>query len=173
MKQLEESKITISGTDYKTVYSPNSGRLGFLRLSYPSGPVGNLQYGYIQSNGGIVYYNVTTNQGDTNAKNIAALQNSFNTFETTVGSKVPITRKAKLLSTNWNESKSMKVQSDVDDDKTATVIVSPTIDSMDNYIAFGIKCVGAVKHDLVFSCESIPTSDIEVYIMVFNNTYIE
>lgn len=171
MKQLEESKITVSGIDYKTVYTPDNGQLGLFRLS--PGTSRELQYGYIQSNGGAFYYNVKTNQGNTNAKNIAALQNSFNTFETTVGSKVPITRKATLLSTNWNESKSMTVQSDVDDDKTATVIVSPTIDSMDNYIAFGIKCVGAVKHDLVFSCESIPTSDIEVYIMVFNNTYIE
>ena len=171
MKQLEESKITISGIEYKTVYSPDNRQLGFFRLS--PGTSRDLQYGYIQSNGGIFYYNVTTNQGNTNAKNIAALQNSLNTFETTVGSKVPITRKATLLSTKWKEDKTTAIESDVDDDRTATVIVSPTIDSMDNYIAFGIKCVGAVKHDLVFSCESIPTSDIEVYIMVFNNTYIE
>ena len=171
MKQLEESKITVSGINYKTVYTPDNGQLGLFRLS--PGTSRELQYGYIQSNGGAFYYDVKTKQGNTNAKNIAALQNSLNTFETTVGSKLPIARKATLLSTGWKEDKTTAIQSDVDDDQTATVIVSPTIGSMDNYIAFGIKCVGAVKHDLVFSCESIPTSDIEVYIMVFNNTYTE
>lgn len=165
MKQLEESKIIVSGIDYKTVYTPDNGQLGLFRLS--PGTSRELQYGYIQSNGGAFYYDVKTKQGNTNAKNIAALQNSLNT----VVSKVPITRKATLLSTGWKEDKTTAIQIDVDDEDTATVIVSPTIDSMDNYIAFGIKCVGAVKHDLVFSCESIPTSDIGVYIMVFNNTY--
>lgn len=165
MKQLEESKIIVSGIEYKTVYTPDNGQLGLFRLS--PGTSRELQYGYIQSNGGAFYYNVTTRQGNTNAKNIAALQNSLDT----VASKVPITRKDTLLSTGWKEDKTTAIQIDVDNEDTATVIVSPTIDSMDNYIAFGIKCVGVVKRALVFSCESIPTSDIGVYIMVFNNTY--
>lgn len=68
-----------------------------------------------------------------------------------------------LTTDNWvDNSQTVSVDSVTADN---IVIVSPAPDSQDNYTQSKIRCVSQSDKELIFSCDTTPTSDINVNIV--------
>lgn len=87
----------------------------------------------------------------------------------------PTTRKVTLTASGWNSStKQQSVTVDgVLADTTAQEISPIPVDTSYNsaWKACGIECVSQAANSLTFQCETVPTADIEVYVVIQYLTY--
>ena len=89
----------------------------------------------------------------------------------------PTARKITLTAAGWDgTTKTQTVTcTGVLADGTAQEIrpmpVSAALDSP--YIAAGVQCIAQAENSLTFACSTVPTADIEVYVIMQNITFIE
>lgn len=76
---------------------------------------------------------------------------------------LPTSLTVTLLASGWvNGSQSVQV---INMNTTKSVIVQPNNASVDAYAAAGIKCTGQSTNTLTFTCDSVPTDNIQVNIL--------
>ena len=72
-----------------------------------------------------------------------------------------------LFSANWSNNTYTLSATGVTADNT--IIVSPTASSMDDYIAAGIKCTAQTTNQLTFTCDTTPTNNIGISLLIVNS----
>lgn len=76
---------------------------------------------------------------------------------------VPVT----LNAAGWSDNTQTVTVSGVSDDETAQLIQPmPSAASQAAYIEAGILCIGQAEGSLTFSCETAPTADLTVYVVI-------
>lgn len=89
----------------------------------------------------------------------------------------PTARKITLTAAGWDSTAKTQTVTctGVLADGTAQEIhpmpVSAALDSP--YIAAGVQCIAQAENSLTFACSTVPTADIEVYVIMQNITFIE
>lgn len=72
-----------------------------------------------------------------------------------------------LPASGWSDSTQTVTVSGVLADETAQLIQPmPTIASQGAYMAAGIYCSGQAANSLTFTCQTVPTADLTVYIVM-------
>lgn len=88
------------------------------------------------------------------------------------GCRYPVaTKKLKtitLFSANWNESVQTVKVDEVTADGSQAVIVSPAPASSVAYNSAGVKCSSESEGSLTFSCDSIPTANLVVNVLILS-----
>ena len=72
-----------------------------------------------------------------------------------------------LMAANWSDSTYVATVQGVT--ATNTVIVAPSASSTDDYVAAGIKCTAQAKNQLTFTCDTTPTSNIGISLLIVNS----
>ena len=72
-----------------------------------------------------------------------------------------------LFSTNWSNNTYILSALGVTADNT--VIVAPAPASSDDYTAAGIKCTAQTTNQLTFTCETTPTNNIGISLLIVNS----
>lgn len=74
---------------------------------------------------------------------------------------------ATLTASGWsNNSQTVTVDGISADADGQLIIPVPDEDSADAYYNAGVQCVSQAANSLTFSCESVPSDDLEIYVMV-------
>lgn len=72
-----------------------------------------------------------------------------------------------LLASNWSSNTYTANVTGVT--ATNTVIVAPNASSNDDYVAAGIKCTAQAANQLTFTCDTTPTNNIGINILIINS----
>lgn len=86
---------------------------------------------------------------------------------------LPAKLRSVVLSTSgWSgNSQSVSVQGVLTDSSKQVIGVSPTPDSAVVYATFGVVCVSQTNNSLVFSCEAVPSEDVNVNVFILEAQY--
>ena len=84
-----------------------------------------------------------------------------------VGATTSISATITLLSTDWSSQTYVATVQGVT--SSNTVIVSPSASSMDDYVAADIKCTAQATDQLTFTCDTTPTSNIDINLLIVNS----
>lgn len=120
---------------------------------------------YLQLSGGTMAGALTLN-GNPSADNQAA-------NKAYVDSKAPKYVSVTLPSTGWaGNSQTVTVQG-VEADETAQLIQPmPAVASQSAYIEAGILCTAQAADQLTFTCSTVPTADLQVYVVIQEVTQV-
>ena len=79
----------------------------------------------------------------------------------------PLFRTITLTASAWSNNAQTVTISGVLADETAQLIQPmPAIASQEAYMAAGIYCSGQAANSLTFTCQTVPTADLTVYIVM-------
>ena len=102
----------------------------------------------------------TSASGQLQQTNAAATRNLLEVPSMTVVS-VTLTR------AGWNSnSQTVAVDGVLDDEDLQVITPTPTIASQSMYISSGVRCTNQGTNTLTFTCESVPTSNLGVYVVI-------
>lgn len=74
-----------------------------------------------------------------------------------------------LYSSKWDSSEltqTVTVQGVSENETTQLIQPMPSISSMTDYRAFGVKCISQKKDKLIFSADNIPDVDLTIYVVI-------
>lgn len=84
-----------------------------------------------------------------------------------VDSKAPKYRTVTLTASGWSSNTQTVTVSGVLADETAQLIQPmPAVASQNAYISAGVICSGQAANSLTFTCSTVPTDDITLYIVL-------
>lgn len=80
-------------------------------------------------------------------------------------------RTATLTTSGWsNKAQTVTVSGVLADATKQVILPGPVISSMEAWVSAGVICSGQGANTLIFSCTSVPTTDITVSIAIFDAT---
>lgn len=84
-----------------------------------------------------------------------------------VDSKAPTSVTVTLFSSSWSNNTQTVTVSGVSATETAQLITpTPAIASQSAYYEAGIMCTGQAANSLTFTCQTVPTSNLTVYVVI-------
>ena len=84
-----------------------------------------------------------------------------------VSAPTPVYRTITLTASAWSNNAQTVTVSGVSATETAQLIQPmPAIASQDAYISVGIICSGQAANSLTFTCQTVPTTDLTVYVVM-------
>ena len=84
-----------------------------------------------------------------------------------VDSKAPKAIPITIPATGWsNNTQTVTVNGVVSDESAQLIMPMPAIASQADYIAAGIYCSGQSANQLTFTCTTVPTNDISMYVVM-------
>ena len=93
-------------------------------------------------------------------------ESDFNALLANVATKPPYVT-VTLLASGWSDSTQTVMVSGVLADETKQLIQPmPAIASQDAYISAGIICSGQAADSLTFTCTTVPTEDISLFVVI-------
>ena len=156
------------GTTYVQISS--SLALGTTSSTAYRGDYGDAAYQHAVTNRGSAFtnglYKITTN----NEGHVTAASAVVKADITALGiaDQSIISTTGTLLSTGWNSSNIQTINiTGVSLDNI--IIISPTDSSKEDYVENGVWCNGQSSNSLTFICETIPTNNINLKILIINS----
>lgn len=104
------------------------------------------------------FVNIKTNIVD---KNVPTKK----TFE----ESLPLSQKITLTASNWdsnNKTQTVTVDGVLVDEGAQEIIVTPIISNAIEYYASQVHAISQAIDSLTFSCDTIPSEDIDVYVVI-------
>lgn len=93
-------------------------------------------------------------------------ESEFNALLANGGTK-PKYKQITLLASAWADNTQTLTVSGVSADETAQLIQPiPAIASQEAYYAAGILCTNQAANSLTFTCQTVPTSNLTVYVVI-------
>lgn len=84
-----------------------------------------------------------------------------------VSAPTPVYRTVTLTASGWSSNTQTVTVSGVSADETAQLIQPmPAVASQAAYYAAGILCTGQTENQLTFTCTTVPTEDLSVYVVI-------
>lgn len=117
-----------------------------------------LDYNIKEANILAEFVNIKTNIVD---KNVPTKK----TFE----ESLPLSQKITLTASNWdsnNKTQTVTVDGVLVDEGAQEIIVTPIISNAIEYYASQVHAISQAIDSLTFSCDTIPSEDIDVYVVI-------
>lgn len=93
-------------------------------------------------------------------------ESEFNALLANGGTK-PKYKQITLLASGWSSNTQTVTVSGVSADETAQLIQpAPAVASQAAYYAAGILCTNQAANSLTFTCQTVPTSNLTVYVVI-------
>lgn len=161
-EQADERYLQLSGGTLTNTLNFNIGSYGFgtmLKATTQNGDVGIVANDkqnvtvmandlYVQIDGGATTSNKVVVQGD---------------LDEIKATSVPVT----LTTSGWSSNTQTVTVSGVVASETAQLITpTPAIASQSAYYEAGIMCTGQAANSLTFTCQTVPTSNLTVYVVI-------
>lgn len=143
--------LSFSGNNIRLYNNDGNG------ASVSVGPTGGLNESQVKISGDYVYISNLvdpTNPDDATNKQY-------------VDSKSPTSVTVTLTTSGWSSNTQTVIVSGVSATETAQLITpTPAIASQSAYYEAGIMCTGQAANSLTFTCQTVPTSNLTVYIVI-------
>lgn len=143
--------LSFSGNNIRLYNNDGNG------ASVSVGPTGGLNESQVKISGDYVYISNLVDPTDPD--------DAANKFY--VDSKAPTSVTVTLTTSGWSSNTQTVTVSGVSATETAQLITpTPAIASQSAYYEAGIMCTGQAANSLTFTCQTVPTSNLTVYVVI-------